>query len=79
MMGVSERFTRTDNTRSLEGYVLTNVVAGGLVNLNQVQLRIQGEVNNLMNTFYLNVRSNAMPGRSFALTLLASYQSSRNK
>jgi vitamin B12 transporter len=45
------------------------------ISLNKIKMRFQGQVNNITNTFYLNVRNNAMPGRSFALSLTMSYDS----
>jgi len=75
VLGVSRRFTRTDNSLFLEGYALTNLLAETTLDWRNAQVRIQGQVNNVGNTFYLNVRNNAMPGRSFAVNLLISYKS----
>ncbi len=73
MLGMSERYTRTDNSLGLDAYMLTNLVAETSFNWNGAHLRLQGQINNIANTFYLNVRNNAMPGRSFAVNLLLSY------
>ncbi|WP_229217025.1 TonB-dependent receptor plug domain-containing protein [Dyadobacter luteus] len=75
LLAVSRRYTRTDNSLYLDSYVLANLLAETNYNLGNMQLRIQGQVNNIGNSFYLNVRSNAMPGRSFAINLLLSYRS----
>jgi vitamin B12 transporter len=75
LLAVSRRYTRTDNSLYLSSYVLANILAETNCNLGNMQLRIQGQVNNISNTFYLNVRSNAMPGRSFGVNLLLSYRS----
>jgi vitamin B12 transporter len=79
LLAVSRRFTRTDNSLYLDSYILANILAETNCNFGNMQLRVQGQVNNISNTFYLNVRSNAMPGRSFAVNLLLSYRSAAVK
>ncbi len=78
IQSVGKRFTTFDNSRFFEPYALGNLLAETTLDWNKAQIRIQGQVNNITNTFYLNVRNNAMPGRSFAVNLLLSYNSNRN-
>ncbi|MCF2489781.1 TonB-dependent siderophore receptor [Dyadobacter sp. CY347] len=70
---ISKRFSTFDNLQFLEGYTLTNLLAEHTFVWDKVKMRLQGQINNLANTFYLNVRNNAMPGRSFALSLILIY------
>lgn len=70
---ISKRFSTFDNTQFLEGYTLANLLAEHTVVWDKIKMRLQGQINNLANTFYLNVRNNAMPGRSFALSLILIY------
>ncbi|GAB3902217.1 TonB-dependent receptor plug domain-containing protein [Larkinella knui] len=66
----SRRFITFDNSQYLRGYMLTNVLLETQVKLGPVESRIQGQVNNLFDTVYLNVKRNAMPGRNFAIQLI---------
>lgn len=70
---ISKRFSTFDNTQFLEGYTLANLLAEHTFVWDKIKMRLQGQINNLANTFYLNVRNNAMPGRSFALSLILIY------
>ncbi|MCE7068934.1 TonB-dependent receptor plug domain-containing protein [Dyadobacter sp. CY327] len=70
---ISKRFSTFDNTQFLEGYSLANLLAEHTFVWDKIKMRLQGQINNLANTFYLNVRNNAMPGRSFALSLILIY------
>jgi iron complex outermembrane receptor protein len=72
---VSKRFSTFDNSQFLQGYTLSNLLAEHTFVLEKIKMRLQGQINNLANTFYLNVRNNAMPGRSFALSLTLIYDS----
>jgi vitamin B12 transporter len=74
MSAASKRFATADNSTFLDGYPLVNLVAETSLLWNKVNFRIQGRVNNLSDSFYLNVMNNAMPGRSFAIGLLISYE-----
>ncbi|WP_229209383.1 TonB-dependent receptor plug domain-containing protein [Dyadobacter sediminis] len=69
----SKRFATFDNTQHLDGYMLANLLAETTLHLNKAKIRFQGQINNISDAFYLNVRNNAMPGRSFALSLIISY------
>ncbi|GGM73541.1 TonB-dependent receptor [Dyadobacter beijingensis] len=71
----SKRYTTFDNTQFLDGYGLVNLLAETTFSFSGMQARVQGQIRNLTNTFYLNVRNNAMPGRSFAVSLTFSYDS----
>lgn len=75
---ISKRFSTFDNSQFLEGYTLTNLLAEHTFVWENTKMRLQGQINNLANTFYLNVRNNAMPGRSFALSLILIYDSPKH-
>ncbi|TLV00215.1 TonB-dependent receptor [Dyadobacter luticola] len=75
VQAIGKRFSTFDNSQSLDAYALGNLVAETTISLKKVSFRIQGQVNNITNTFYLNVRNNAMPGRSFSVSLIGNYQS----
>lgn len=66
----SKRFTKVDNSRYLDGYGTFNLKMSTKFNFNTVNLEFQGQVNNVMNTFYLNVRNFAMPGRNYSFSVL---------
>ncbi len=69
--GISKRFTKADNSRYLDGYNTINLKLSTKFNFNSVGLELQGQINNVLDTFYLNVRNFAMPGRNYSLSLLA--------
>jgi vitamin B12 transporter len=75
VLAVDKRYTTFDNSQYLDGYMLVNILAESTIKVQKVALRFQGQVFNVGNAFYLNVRNNAMPGRSFALSLTFSYDS----
>jgi len=77
IQSVGKRFTTFDNAQFFNSYTLANLLAETTFEWSKIELRVQGQVNNLANTFYLNVRNNAMPGRSFAINLLISYNSNK--
>jgi vitamin B12 transporter len=74
IMGAGNRYNTSDNSTFLKGYALVNVILEHLVPYKRMTFRVQGRVNNLTNTFYLNVMNNAMPGRSYAVSLMVSYK-----
>ncbi|CAG5012662.1 Vitamin B12 transporter BtuB [Dyadobacter sp. CECT 9275] len=74
LQAISRRYTTFDHLRSLDGYGLVNLSAETTFTTRQIHFMVQGQVNNLLDTFYLNVRNNAMPGRSFALSLVVSFK-----
>lgn len=72
---VSKRYSTSDNIQFLDGYGLVNLMSETTFSFNKFKLLLQAQIRNVTNTFYLNVRNNAMPGRSFALSLTFSYDS----
>ncbi len=75
LQAAGKRYTTFDNSQFLDGYGLVNLLAATTFTLDKFRLVLQGQVRNVTDTFYLNVRNNAMPGRSFALSLTFSYDS----
>lgn len=75
LQAVGKRYTTFDNSQFLDGHGLVNLLAATTFTLDKFRLLLQGQVRNVTDTFYLNVRNNAMPGRSFALSLTFSYDS----
>ena len=73
--GVTRSFYTFDNSRYLPGYVLANLLAETTWQRRHWQANLQAQVNNIFDTVYLNVKRNAMPGRSFSLNLLLTYNS----
>lgn len=71
--GISRRFSTFDNSGFLDGYALVNLITEKEATLHKINMLFQGRIENLTNAFYLNVRNNAMPGRSFSISLLLSY------
>ncbi|MFC5408270.1 TonB-dependent receptor plug domain-containing protein [Larkinella bovis] len=66
----SRRYITFDNSQYLRGFVVTTILLETQVKFGPVESRLQGQVNNLFDTVYLNVKRNAMPGRHFALQLI---------
>jgi iron complex outermembrane receptor protein len=75
VQAASKRYTTFDNSQFLDGYGLVNLLAETTFAFYKFKLVLQGQVRNVTDTFYLNVRNNAMPGRSFAVSLTFSYDS----
>lgn len=75
LQAASKRYTTFDNSQFLDGYGLVNLLAETTFAVHSFKFVLQGQVRNITDTFYLNVRNNAMPGRSFALSLTFSYDS----
>ena len=75
LQAASKRYTTFDNSQFLDGYGLVNLLAETTFAVHNLKVVLQGQVRNITDTFYLNVRNNAMPGRSFALSLTFSYDS----
>jgi iron complex outermembrane receptor protein len=71
----SKRYTTFDNSQFLDGYGLVNLLSETTFDFSKFKMRVSGQIRNVTNSFYLNVRNNAMPGRSFALSLTFSYDS----
>lgn len=70
---VGESYVTSEETQPIDGFYLLNVFAESVINLKSLSLRIQPQVYNLTNTFYLDVRRNAMPGRTYSLQLTATF------
>lgn len=68
-----ERYLTSEETQPLHGYVLINLLTESVFDFKNIKLRIQPQIHNLTNSFYLDVRRNAMPGRSYSLQLTASF------
>lgn len=66
----SRQYITFDNIQFLQGYLLTNILLETQIKLGPVETRIQGQINNLFDTLYLNVKRNAMPGRHFSIQLI---------
>ncbi|ACT95303.1 TonB-dependent receptor plug domain-containing protein [Dyadobacter fermentans] len=75
LQAASKRYTTFDNSQFLDGYGLVNLLAETSFAVQKCRFLVQGQIRNVTDTFYLNVRNNAMPGRSFALSLTFSYDS----
>jgi iron complex outermembrane receptor protein len=73
------RYTTFDNTTFLNEYALLHLIAETSVTFGQVYLRLQGQINNVTNTFYLSAQNNAMPGRSFAVNLIAAFNKAQKR
>ena len=68
--GSDRRASTFDNSKYLPEYQLVNLLIETAVRVHGWQGRAVVQVDNLFNEFYLNVKNNAMPGRSVALTLV---------
>ncbi len=66
----SRRYSTFDNSQSLPGIMLTDLVAQVPFRLGSVRMQLQGQVNNLFDALVLNVKQNAMPGRNYALSVV---------
>lgn len=66
----SRRYSTFDNSQSLPGIMLTDLVAQVPFRLGAVRMQLQGQVNNLFDALVLNVKQNAMPGRNYALSVV---------
>ena len=73
--GQTRSFTTFDNSRDLPGYVLVNLLAEAHWQRGRWRTDLQAQANNIFDALYLNVGQNAMPGRSFSLNLLLTYNS----
>lgn len=65
----SRQYITFDNSQSLPAYILTNLLLETQVYWKGAQGRIQGQINNVFDTLYLNVKRNAMPGRNYSVSL----------
>jgi vitamin B12 transporter len=69
----SLRYTTLDNApnESLPAYVLFNAGISRNLDFRKLKFIIRGDANNILNIYYENVQSLAMPGRNYAITLIA--------
>lgn len=75
LRGVTRSYYTFDNSRYLPGFVLLNVLAEKTWQLDAWQLQAQAQVNNVFDALYLNVKRNAMPGRTISINLVLVYNS----
>ena len=75
---VGKRFVTFDNSQFLSGYTLLNLIAETTFDYQKIRMTVRGQANNVTNTFYLNVRNNAMPGTSVMASIVISYLSLAN-
>jgi len=73
--GQTRSFTTFDNSRELPGYVLVNLLAEATGQRGRWRADLQAQTSNIFDALYLNIGQNAMPGRSFSLNLLLTYNS----
>lgn len=66
------RFYTDDNTKFMKGYALINLIYEHSFRITTVRGKAFFQVDNVLNELYLNIKRNAMPGRSFALNLVLS-------
>ncbi|MCE7062479.1 TonB-dependent siderophore receptor [Dyadobacter sp. CY343] len=74
VQSVGKRYITFDNSTFLKEYALVHLIGEVTIPLSAVYLRVQGQINNVSNTFYLNTQNNAMPGRSFAINMVAAFR-----
>lgn len=72
-LAVSRRYVTFDNSQFLPGYVLTNLLLESPFRVGAVRGTLQGQVSNLTDALVLNVKRNALPGRSFSINLNSSF------
>ncbi|WP_373512294.1 TonB-dependent receptor plug domain-containing protein [Persicitalea sp.] len=75
MRAQTRSFTTFDNSNHLPGYALVNLLAEATGQRGRWQANLQAQASNIFDALYLNVGRNAMPGRSFSLNLLLTYNS----
>ncbi|MCY7351813.1 MAG: TonB-dependent receptor [Cytophagaceae bacterium] len=69
LQAASYRFVTFDNSQFQGGYVLVNLLVDTALRLNRVEGRLSAQAFNVFDTLVLSVKSNALPGRSFAVNL----------
>ncbi len=65
--GSSRRYYTFDNSKYIDGFQLVNLVAETSVETAKTRAKISVQADNIFDALYLNVKRNAMPGRSFAI------------
>lgn len=61
--------TTNDEFQALKGFVLCNALIHRVFSFNKQQLIVSGEVNNIFNTYYEQLKNHAMPGRNYAINI----------
>jgi vitamin B12 transporter len=69
MLAISRRYVTFDNSQFLPGYVLTNLLLEAPFRVGPLQATVQGQANNITDALVLNVKRNALPGRSFSINI----------
>jgi len=64
-----KRYITSDNTDSLPGYVLNNIVTGLVLDLRKLSVDINFRVENLFNESYQTIAWHPQPGRSYYISL----------
>ena len=71
----SRRYITFDNSQFFKGVILTNVLVEHTIKLGPVPVRLQGQINNVLDALAISVKRNALPGRNWALNLLINFPS----
>jgi outer membrane cobalamin receptor len=72
------RYPTSDETGPLPSYQVGTLTLGRSVAFRTLQFDLQGRVNNLWNASYQAIAWQAMPGRSFQVTLFTKFQPPKN-
>lgn len=75
----SVRYSTFDHSQYLPSYRLVNIVCEQAIRIGEVAAHLQGRIANLTDQLYLNVKSGAMPGRSFHISMLINYSLLQSK
>ncbi len=71
----SKRYVTFDHSgKAFSPYYLLNLQASRHIGFQKQSIDFIGSVNNATNTLYPNIKKNAMPGRTLALTILYNFQ-----
>lgn len=68
--GNTRRYYTFDNSKFLRGHQLVNLLLEANLKFGKNQGKIIAQADNVLDALYLNVKRNAMPGRSYALNLV---------
>ena len=72
-LAVSRRYVTFDNSQFLPGYRLVNILLESPCRVGAVRATVQGQISNVTDALVLNVKRNALPGRSFSINLSVSF------
>lgn len=75
----SRQYITFDNIQFLRGFMLTNLLLETQLKLGPLETRLQGQINNVFDTLYLNIKRNAMPGRHFSIQLICNLNTKTNE